>query len=136
MRGTVCLLLIASALIGFGCSDDEGDGDLQAFCTQVDRLSTNDPFAAFGDTAKPEEMRVAFSALVERADDLAAPAPPAIAGAAGRYATATHDLDRLLAAAGYDGRNVDVLAYQNAQADYDEAKAQIEKFATKRCGTR
>jgi hypothetical protein len=134
MRGMVWLLLAASVLLGLGCSGgDDSAGDLRAFCAQVDSLSTNDPFASFGDTARPEEMRSAFKALAERADALATPAPVGARAAADRFARATHELDRLLAAAGYDGRNVEVLAYGNAQADYDEAKAQIERFATNRC---
>jgi hypothetical protein len=136
MRGTVWLVLTASVLLAFGCSGGDSAGDLTAFCAQVDGLSTNDPFASFGDTASPEEMKVAFGALVERADELAAPAPADIAGAATRYSRATRQLDRLLARAGYDGRRVEVLAYGNAQADYDEAKAQIERFAIKQCADR
>ena len=88
------------------------------FCTRLERLTQNDPFQAFGDRATAKDIQAAFSALVQRARELADTAPAEVRPTARAYATATTKLDSLMAGAAYDGAAVDARAYRDAQNDY------------------
>jgi hypothetical protein len=126
------LLLLATA-VGGACGGGSGDGDPAAFCERLDRLTRNDPFQAFGDSASPEDIEAAFTALVARADDLVDVAPPAARAAAREYADAAAELDSLLAGAGYVGTQVDAEAYREQQVAYVAAGQRLERYLEAEC---
>ena len=127
--------VLAAALLVLlvACGGDDGDGDAAAFCERLDRLSTNDPFAALGSSATGAEVRVAFQALVERAKELVGEAPPEPRPAAERYEQAAVELESLLAGAGYDGSRVDTAAYRQAQLDYLDAADDLLRYFERGC---
>ncbi len=129
------VLLVGAAALGAGCADD-GPSDEErsaAFCERLDRLTTNDPFAAFGDRATAAEVEAAFEALVARADELLDTAPEEVRAAARDYAEAAHGLDSLLAGAAYQGAAVDVREYRDEQLRYVEAATRLERYLTSEC---
>ncbi len=125
-------LIVAAAFAVAACGGDDGR-DLARFCAEVDELSTNDPFASFGDAAGPEEIEAGYDALVDRADDLAGAAPDDITSTADRYRDASSELRDLLRVSGFEGSRVDALGYQSAADDYTEASEQIEVYAGREC---
>jgi hypothetical protein len=132
MRRLGALVLAAAVVVG--CSGDgPGDGDPARFCQRLDRLAGNDPFLAFGDSASPDDIEAAFTALIDRADALVAVAPPAARGAATDYAEAATALDSLLAGAAYVGSDVDAAAYGRQQAAYAEAAQRLERYLEAEC---
>lgn len=132
MRPLVALVL-AAAVLG-GCGDSGGgDGDAARFCQRLDRLTANDPFRAFGDTASAADVEAAFAALLERADALLEVAPPEARPAARDYVEAAAALDSLLAGVGYSGLDVDARAYQEEQLAYVEAARRLERYLESEC---
>jgi hypothetical protein len=130
-RRRLALLVLPAALpllAATGCGDDDGPHDATAFCAHLERLSENDPFAAFGDRATDAEIEQAFHALVARADELAALAPDEERPTARDYAEAAKGLDELMAAAGYDGSRLDTRAYRDEQVRYADAAARLERY--------
>lgn len=132
MRRLVALSLAAAVLAGCG-DDGPGEGDAALFCERLDRLTTNDPFAAFGDTASARDIETAFAALLARADELVDVAPPDVRAAAGDYADAARALDAMLDEAGYLPSVVDPGAYRNEQTAYTEAAARLERYLESEC---
>jgi hypothetical protein len=132
MRRLGALVLAAAALAGCG-DGGPGDGDPARFCERLDRLTGNDPFLAFGDTASPDDIEAAFSALIDRADALVEVAPPAARAAATDYAEAATELDSLLAGAAYSGSEVDAAAYGRQQGAYAEAARRLERYLEAEC---
>ena len=126
------LALSAVLLLATACSDGPS-ADESAFCERLGRLTTNDPFAAFGPSATSDEIRQAFSALVDRADELVDVAPDEIRGPARDYAEAAEALDDLLAAAAYDGDRVDVRDYREQQVAYAEAAETLQRHLDAEC---
>jgi hypothetical protein len=117
-----------------GCGDDgPGEGDQAAFCARLDRLTGNDPFLAFGDTATAAEIEQAFAALVARADELVDVAPPEPRGAALDFAEAAAALDELLAQSGYDGTAVQPAAYRDEQLAYAAASDRLLRYLDTSC---
>jgi len=112
--------VLVVALLVSACND-EPSADPELFCSRLGRLTENDPFLAFGDTATPTEIAEAFEALVERADELVEVAPEEVRPAAEAYADATIGMDDLMAEAGYDGARLDARAYRDLQEAYTEA---------------
>lgn len=126
-------LSLAVALLA-GCGDDgPGEGDAALFCQRLDRLTSNDPFAAFGDTASAQDMETAFAALIARADELVDVAPPDVRAAAGDYADAARALDAMLANAGYLPDVAEPGTYQDQQRAYTEAAARLERYLESQC---
>lgn len=126
-------LSFAAAVVA-GCGDGgPGDGDGALFCERLDRLTTNDPFATFGDTASARDIETAFTALVARADELVDVAPPDVRAAAADYADAARALDAMLADAGYLPSVADPGAYRDEQAAYTEAAARLERYLESEC---
>jgi hypothetical protein len=115
-----------------GGRGDDG-GDPAAFCDRLDRLTRNDPFLAFGDTATPAEIEQAFAALVDRADELVDVAPPEARGAARDLAEATDEMESLMDAAGFEGGDLDARAYREAQVTYTEASDRLLRFLDTEC---
>jgi hypothetical protein len=126
------MLLAAVALLA-ACGGDEPAADQATFCRRLDRLTGNDPFLAFGDTAAPAEIAEAFAALVERADELADVAPEDVRPAARAYADATRNLDELMADAGYDGARLDARAYRDEQEAYASAADRLLNYLATEC---
>src|SRR5688500_18688429 len=122
--GVLLPVVATSAACGDG---GRGDGDATRFCERLDRLTSNDPFLAFGDTASADDIETAFGALIDRADELVDVAPPAARAAASDYADAAKALDALLADAGYVGAEVEAVAYRHEQTDYAEAAQRLER---------
>jgi hypothetical protein len=117
-----------------GCGDDgPGAGDQTAFCARLDRLTSNDPFLAFGDTATAADIEQAFAALVARADELVEVAPPEPRGAALDFAEAAAALDELLAEAGYDGTAVNPSSYRDEQLAYAAASDRLLRYLDTSC---
>jgi predicted trehalose synthase len=117
------------------CGDDAPtDAERAAtFCERLDRLTSNDPFAAFGDEATSAEVAAAFEALVERAEELAETAPDEARAAARDYAESASALEELLRSAGYEGAEVDTRAYRDQQARYAEAARRLERHLDSEC---
>lgn len=128
----VLAAVLVLGLLGGACSDGPS-ADERAFCERLGRLTQDDPFAAFGPRATSADVREAFSALVERAGDLADVAPEVIRGPARDYAEAAEALDDLLAAADYDGDRVDLREYREQQVAYTKAAATLERHLAAEC---
>lgn len=126
------LAVLVVALLVSACGDDE-HADPELFCERLGRLTENDPFLAFGDTATPSEIAEAFDALVERADELAEVAPDEIRPAAEDYAEATTAMDELMADAAYDGARLDNRAYRDQQEAYAEASDRLLNHLEAEC---
>ena len=122
------MLLVLSA-----CGDDGPSADPEAFCRRLDRLTTNDPFLAFGATASPAEIEQGFEALVLRADELVDVAPEEVRPAAQAYRDAAAAMDELMAAAGYDGARLDVRAYRDEEEAYTEAADRLLRHLEAEC---
>ena len=129
------VLLATGAWAVAACGDDAPtDAERAAtFCERLDRLTANDPFAAFGDEATSTEVATAFEALVERAEELADTAPDEARAAARDYAESAAALEDLLRSAGYDGPEVDARAYREEQARYAEAARRLERHLESEC---
>jgi hypothetical protein len=126
-------LLAGAAVLG-ACGDDgDSAGDPALFCERLDRLTRNDPFLAFGETADAGDIEVAFGALVDRAGELLDVAPPEARAAARDYADAVEALDSLLAGAAYSPTEVDARAYRNEQVAYAEAAQRLERYLDAEC---
>lgn len=125
MRRTWLALLVLPLALG-ACGDDP-PADERAFCTRLERLAENDPFRVFGERATAAEIQTAFAALVARARELVADAPDEVRGAARDYADAAEGLDDLMAAAAYQGDQVDARAYREQQVRYTAAAARLER---------
>lgn len=130
------LLLMGMVALLLACSGGDGGGsaDPAAFCARLDRLTSNDPFAAFGDTASAAEIEQAFGALVDRSAELVDVAPEEARSAARQYAAAAESLDALMAAAGYVGSQVDQRAYRDEQLAYAEAADRLLRYLDAECG--
>jgi hypothetical protein len=127
--GTIGLIVLATT----GGGDDEPSADRGAFCERLDRLTSNDPFAAFGERATAAEIAQAFDALVARTEELVDLAPDDVRGAARDAADSATRLRDLLAAADGDASEVDPLAYRAAQDRYTEAGDRLERYLTSEC---
>jgi hypothetical protein len=125
------MLLLAVAVVG--CGDDGPRADPELFCQRLDRLTTNDPFLAFGDTATPAEIEEAFAALVLRAEELLDVAPEEVRPAAERYAEAVDAMQALMDDAGYDGARLDATAYRDEQEAYTEAGDRLLRYLESEC---
>jgi hypothetical protein len=126
--------VLAVAGVLAACGGDGGDHpDAALFCERLDRLTEHDPFLAFGATATPAEIELAFQALVERADELVDSAPDEGRGAARDYADAARALEGLLEDAGYDGAQVDSRAYRDEQLKYAEAADRLLRYLDTEC---
>jgi hypothetical protein len=122
-------LAVAAALVARG---EDPQPDQEVFCQRLDRLSSNDPFLAFGDRASPEEIQAGFAALRERAGELVEVAPDDVRNAARDYRQAVVALDDLLAAADYRS-DVDPNEYRKQQLLYVEASQRLERYLTGVC---
>ena len=129
------VLLLVVALVPVGCGDDGPSDEERAatFCTRLERLTENDPFAAFGDRATATEIRAAFQALVARSRELAEAAPDEARADAREYAEAAEALDSILAGAAYDGTQVDQRAYREEQTTYVQAATRLERYLESEC---
>jgi hypothetical protein len=130
-RRRLALLLLPAAiplLATAACGDDAGSADATAFCQHLERLTENDPFAAFGDRADDEQIEEAFHALVARSEELVDLAPDEERPTARDYADAARGLDEIMAAAGYDGARLDARAYRDQQVRYADAAARLERY--------
>lgn len=127
--------LLAAALVALSACGGRQDasGDKALFCERLDRLTRNDPFLGFGDTASADDIEVAFGALVDRSDELVAVAPPEARPAARDYADAAKALDALLADASYLPKGIDTRAYHDEQIAYVEASQRLERYLSAEC---
>lgn len=117
-----------------GCGNGSGDGgDRAAFCTAVDRLAADDPFADLA-VASPEEMKTAFEQLAAGAEAIDDAAPPDVEVQTTAYVSAVDELAIQLAGAGYDPRALDPLSYGRAVDDYEQAATSVTNAANASCG--
>ena len=130
MRRLVALLVVTAAA---ACGDGGPTADPAAFCDRLDRLSGNDPFLAFGDTATAAEIEAGFEALVARADELVDVAPEDVEPAARAYRDAAAAMDELMADAGYDGARLDARAYRDEEVAYPEAADRLLRYLDSEC---
>lgn len=134
MRRLAALVALAVGIVALGgCGSGSDAGDPVAFCERLERLTRNDPFLAFGDTASAADIEAAFEALVARARELRETAPPDVRPAARDYEEATVALDSLLAGAAFDPTQVDPRTYRNEQLAYVEAAQRLERYLTAEC---
>jgi hypothetical protein len=134
LAGAAIALLGAVAVVALRAGGDDGPKpDQAAFCQRLDRLTSNDPFAAFGDRATEAEIAQAFDALVARTDELVDLAPDEARGAARDAAEGARRLRDLLAEAGGDADAVDALAYRDAQDRYTAAGDRLERYLSASC---
>ena len=134
VRRLITLLLLPAVALA-ACGDD-GPSEAEkaaTFCTRLERLAENDPFAAFGDRATSSEIEEAFTALVARAVELLDTAPEEARAAARDYAEASEALDELMAGAAYDGAAVDQRAYRDEQTTYVAAAQRLERYLESEC---
>ena len=129
----ILAVILVVILVLAGCAGGDADGDAAAFCDRLDRLTENDPFLAFGDTATPDEIEQAYAALVERAEELLDVAPEEARAAARTYADSAAALDALMADAGYDGTAVDARAYRNEELAYADASNLLLRYLDTQC---
>ena len=126
------LTLAVVALVLTACGD-EPSADPELFCDRLGRLSENDPFLAFGETATPAEIEQGFAALVARADELADVAPDEARPAAETYAESARAMDELMSDADYVGGRIDARAYRNEQERYTEAADRLLRYLSAEC---
>ncbi|MFL6206843.1 MAG: hypothetical protein ACJ739_15995 [Acidimicrobiales bacterium] len=127
------VVAVLGVVLVLSACHQEPEADPELFCARLGRLTENDPFLAFGDTATPDEIREGFTALVERADELADVAPDEIEPAAEDYADATTAMDDLMADAGYDGARLDARAYRDEQERYTDASERLLNYLDASC---
>jgi hypothetical protein len=127
------LLALFAVLVSLAACGGSTSASKTGFCERLDRLTANDPFRTFGDRATDREIEQAFHALVDRADELVDLAPDDARSAARSYASAAKALDDTMAAAGYDGDEVDARAYRDHQVDYAAAAARLERYLATAC---
>jgi hypothetical protein len=124
---------VSAVLLALTACGGDSSASRSAFCERLDRLAANDPFRVFGDRATDREIEQAFHALVDRAEELEEVAPDDARAAARAYASAAAELDDLMAAAGYDGDQVDARRYRDHQVDYAAAAARLERYLESEC---
>ena len=127
------VVAVALVLVLAACGDDGPSADPAAFCRRLDRLTTNDPFLAFGATASPAEIEQGFEALVTRARELADVAPEEVRPAAEAYRDAAAAMEALMADAGYDGARLDARAYRDEEVAYTEAADRLLRYLEAEC---
>ena len=115
-----------------GCSSGSS-ADPKLFCARLERLTQNDPFTKFGDAATTAEMRAAFDALHVSARALAHVAPDEGRRAATDYADAVDRMRSLMAGAAFDGSQVDLSRYRDAELDYYVASGRLERYLHSSC---
>jgi hypothetical protein len=125
--------ILAAFMLLVACGRDDPTADPDAFCLRLDRLTGNDPFLAFGDTATPAEIEQGFDALVARARELVEVSPEDVRPAAEAYADAAEAMDDLMADASYDGARLDAGAYRDEQETYVEAADRLLRYLESEC---
>lgn len=130
-RFVLAATVVLGALGLAACGGDSG-ADEEAFCAAYDRLGQNNPFSELT-MASPDEMKAAFDQLAEAADEIADAAPSNASVQADAYASAIDALMDQLRAAGYDPRNVDATAYQQAVTEYQETGGSLGREAEAIC---
>jgi len=133
VRRLAALAAVALAALPACGGRQHASGDKALFCARLDRLTRNDPFLGFGDTASADDIEVAFGALVDRSDELVDVAPPEARPAARDYADAAKALNALLADASYLPKGVDTRAYRDEQIAYVEASQRLERYLRAEC---
>jgi hypothetical protein len=122
-----CALLGALAACG-----GDGDGDLGAFCDEVDDLVEADPFAELPDEARPADLERAFDRLRDRARAIADAATGEARPLADAYADAVASLDDLLAGSLYRPP-ADELEHRERVDEHDRARDRLQRAAAQVC---
>ncbi len=125
--------ILTAALLLAACGGDGERADPAAFCERLDRLTENDPFRTFGDTATSAEIEQGFRALVERADELLEVAPDEARGAARDFADSAGTMEAVMEAAAFDPEALDQRAYRDAQLSYNEASDRLLRYLDTEC---
>lgn len=125
--------LVTVAVVLAACGRDGETADPATFCERLDRLTENDPFRAFGDTANPGEIEEGFRALVERADELVEVAPDEGRGAAQDFADSASTMQSAMADAGFAPDGLDTRTYRDAQLAYTEASGRLLRYLDTEC---
>ena len=125
-------ILVATLLL-VACGGDGDEADPALFCQRLDRLTENDPFLAFGDSATAAEIEEGFRALVARADELVDVAPEDARSAARAFAEGATTMQDVLDEAGFDPSALDTRAYRDAQLTYAEASDRLLRYLESEC---
>jgi hypothetical protein len=127
------LVILAATLLLVACGGDGDEADPALFCQRLDRLTENDPFRAFGDTASAAEIEEGFDALVARAEELVDVAPDDARPAARAFAESASTMRDVLDEAGFDPSTLDTRAYRDAQLIYTEASDRLLRYLDTEC---
>jgi hypothetical protein len=125
--------ILVAMLLLVACGGDGDEADPALFCQRLDRLTENDPFSAFGDSATSAEIEEGFRALVARADELVDVAPEDARAAARAFAESAASMQDVLDEAGFDPSALDARAYRDAQLTYAEASDRLLRYLESEC---
>jgi hypothetical protein len=125
--------ILAATLLLVACGGDADDADPALFCQRLDRLTQNDPFLAFGESATSAEIQEGFRALVARAEELVDVAPDDARSTARTFAESANAMADALREAGFDPSALDTRTYRDAQLTYAEASDRLLRYLESEC---
>lgn len=114
------------------CGDDSDQGDVDAFCAEMDALIDDDPFQRLPDQANAVDMQRAFETLRERADAIADAAPGEARPLAREWSDSVVALDELLAGSNYIAP-ADAVTYRQRRDAYEALSGRLENAAAQQC---
>jgi hypothetical protein len=125
--------ILVATLVLVACGGDGDEADPALFCQRLDRLTENDPFLAFGESATAAEIEEGFGALVARAEELVEVAPDDARSAARTFADSATTMEEALREAEFDPSALDTRAYRDAQLTYAEASDRLLRYLESEC---
>lgn len=119
------------------CGGDGGSGGTMStkdFCTMINELDQNDPFADLSDTASPEDTKAAFQSVENVINDLYKSAPTEIKADIKTVMDIYGEMIGLFEAADWDYTAIDFEAFSAIDtAAADEASTRLDTWETENC---